>query len=342
LLFEKPRPSQCLWSKWTDIDGFVAFQPDGEQISLASSDGRVEYFNREDGRITGKKDRPYLGLVDFVVDNKGVECFFTGDGIVRSHDHPVDYVKTPQFREANCHEVLSPDGRRMVLVRDDGTVTIINAVTAEIIARFEKLVSQDDEVGGWVAISPDSRRVAVQTEVTKVELIDLATGKRQGELNLQGNSLMSMCFYGGHSRLVIAGEDNIVEFDTNSLRPISTMPLPKRGRSYLRISPNGKLWSLAFPKPGLYFDGSLLILDRRDPKAQWRILPGVRNFARIAWHPKNPEMCLISEAGVLSYWDFDRKMSPEELTESIVPEPRPKPPTFKSPFPKPVGPTIKK
>ncbi len=342
MLFDKPRPSQCVWAKWMDVWGFVAFQPDGEQISLAGPAGRVEYFDRTDGRITGKMERPYLSVVDFAVDSKGVECFLTHNGIVRSEGQPIDCLPIPQLRETNPHKELSPDGRRIVLVRADGSVSIINAITAEIIARFDKLVSQDKRVGGWVAISPNSQRAAIQTEVEKVTLIDLTTGKRQGELAHQGDNLVSMCFHGGHSRLVIAGEDNIVEFDTSSLRPISTMPIPKRGRCYLQISPNGKLWSLAFTKPGQFFDGSMLILDRRDPKSQWRILPGVRNFARVAWHPKKPEMCLISGAGVLSYWDFDRKMSPEELTNSIVPEPLPKPPTFKSPFPKPEGASIKK
>lgn len=342
MLFEKPRPSQCVWSKWTDLHGLVAFQPDGAKVSLADSAGRVEYFNREEGRPTGKQDRPYLGLRDFVVDKNGVEYFLTGNEIVSSEGQTVDYPPIAQLRESNSHEAISPDGRRIVLVRDDGTVTIVNTVTGDVIARFEKLVSQDSDVEGRVVISPDARRVAVQTEVAKVALIDLATGKRQGELSLKDDSLVSMCFHGGNSRLVIVGDDNIVEFDTSSLRPVSTMPSPKSGWNELRISPNGKLWSLAFRKPGRYFDGSVLILDRRDSKASWRILPGVRNSASVVWHPQKPEMCLISEAGVLSYWDLDRKMSPEELTASIVPERRPRQPPVKSPFPKPVGATIKK
>ena len=119
-----------------------------------------------------------------------------------------------------CHAALSPDGSRVVAVREDGGWIMAETSTGKQI----HAVSADKVSARFVAYQPDGKSFATVGEY--LTLWDAASGNRLRESRLGGKELQAACFSPGGKQLATAAKDgNIRIFDVSEGRLIKRIPI---------------------------------------------------------------------------------------------------------------------
>jgi len=171
----------------------MAYFPDGKRIISVSYDKTIRQWDLQAGKEIEEVQDVYEGYVYKVVVSRDGRWVMTAGGDeeykrkeLKAHEVERGIVKTFQdSRYINCIDI-SADGKLLASGSDhDGTVLIRGMDTGELVA--DSFKTGDDFVGA-VRFSPNSKKLAVQSDVGKcLEVWDVQTQKLDARVGKRGD-----------------------------------------------------------------------------------------------------------------------------------------------------------
>lgn len=157
--------------------GSIVFSPDGRLFAAGMENGDITVWTTTDGKLlhSFRNREKIIGAAELAFSPDGKKLVSVSGGwiIHWDMDH-MQSIKAVQFPFAACCGtiVLSPDGRFLAWVSDEGVV-LRDTETGEAVKKI--LIESDIYASG--AFSPDSRRIAVVSDSGKVEVWDVDGGE---------------------------------------------------------------------------------------------------------------------------------------------------------------------
>jgi WD40 repeat protein len=305
-----------VWDKTTgsvhalDVGGHgkvwsVAFRPGGLFIATGSDDGTLQVWDAATGAKVGKTMRQ-TGAVYSVAFSPNGQRIATGnsDAAVRVWDW-VSGAEVVRQRSGDDPQILvrsvafSPGGDRLVSGDDSGTVRLWDVRTGHQKAEFAA-----DKTVMSVAFSPEdvhgADRVAVGRIDGAIQLLDGQTLAPLGGSFKHPNSVNSVAFSPGGTRIVSGGSDNTVRvWDSTTHAPIGA-PLTGHHGEVSSVAFNGDATRIV--SGGL--DGSVRVWDA---VAGLPIPAGQGDrVAAVAFSPDGQRIASGGTDGTVMLWNTDR------------------------------------
>ena len=159
--------------------------------------------------------------------------------------HRFDLARGVEVHEATAPEsavaalAWSRDGSRIAVARDDGTVAILNAESAEVVARLENIEGSVWDVG----FAADDDRLFVVAE--EVLVVDVATGAILRKVPVPRTSCAGSLAVSPDGALVAAGGDELVLIEARTGETVKKLARDKNGLRQPAWSEDGKLVAAA-------------------------------------------------------------------------------------------------
>jgi WD40 repeat protein len=219
-----------LWMP-TDIDGPIAFSPNGRLVAAGESDGRVRVWTVSEGKKLSDWDLM--------------------PGVVRRPRTPSDRKEILYYRVSPI--IFSPDSKTMAVLGGSSTMYLCDPHTGKRLRSWD--VTKNDEDDGAVrslAFSNDWKRLACGTAHGKILWWDVETEKllRRSELPVQGKdfqgkpyrpSVYTVAFSPDGKMLVSGDGANVVRlWDVETGKEIAKLEGHKKDVTKVAFSPDGK------------------------------------------------------------------------------------------------------
>jgi WD40 repeat protein len=153
------------------------------------------------------------------------------------HAYRVGPLSTERGPEAHLDSVKLTMPDHIIVAGDDGTVRIL-----DMVGYVTQTVAGGGGIVIYAALSPDKERVALALAGGSAEIIDLATGKRNGVARGHEGWIMGLAFTPDSKRLVTAGADDTVRFWDLAGQPAGKPLQAGQGQVLgVAVSPRGDL-----------------------------------------------------------------------------------------------------
>lgn len=201
----------------------VRFSPAGDRIALATDDGTV-IFNTSDG----KKVAELEGKASSVAWSPDGSMLMVGTGDALRFWNVADYSKEFAAIPLDAQtliiriprEPFSPDGKRIVVLRQDDTAAVWQIDGPREAAILDGHAAPLTDA----SFSPDGRHVATAAKDKTVVVWDAATGKKIARLEGHGKAVREGRFSADGTRILTVGEDRTVRvWDAASGAAIATL-----------------------------------------------------------------------------------------------------------------------
>jgi WD40 repeat protein len=139
------------------------------------------------------------------------------------------------------HIAFGQDGKKLLAVAQDGTLTSWDLETRQPVHRWNPLHVKDSNVlyGYHVSFSPDTRLASVN-DGSVINVVDIQTGEQISQpLKGNVNNIGDMAFSPDGKMLASVGGKGVILWDLGNRNPLGLV-LHKHGGSSLTISPDGK------------------------------------------------------------------------------------------------------
>lgn len=221
------------------------FSPDGSKIVTASFDGSAKIYELATGKIihTLIDGSSSLNHAKFSPDGSMVITANSKLNVYNvSSGQLIQTIEVPNTRIGARRDIktaiYSPDGKNILLLDDEGAVSILNASTGELLYNLSKHIN----FVTFMQLSPGGDQVAIGGLYGDVKLIDLSTGKLVHTLkkhentvsgikfSLDGNSVLTSGGYGSYN-ISSVGTGKIVRSIEDE--EIKAMDLSADGASFI-------------------------------------------------------------------------------------------------------------
>ena len=220
-----------------NVDGRVAFSPDGTLVAAASEAGPVRALGRGDRRTDCGAERPRRGFQRRCLRPRRRTLAIYGAG----RDHPAlgrgDHERRGRppraHRPRSTASPYSPDGSLIASGSDDATVRLWDSPVARSPL---STINVGSNVYG-VAFSPDGTRLAAGCADTTIRLIDVATRQEVAELRGHTDYVHAVAWSPDGTRLVSGSGDLTVRvWDSLSIeaRARASQGMATRGDAPIR------------------------------------------------------------------------------------------------------------
>ncbi|MFG2128994.1 helix-turn-helix domain-containing protein [Streptomyces sp. NPDC048751] len=235
-----------------------------------------------------------LGAVGFGPNGRALAARATENGVIEIRDVATGRLRQSRALAVGDTAVLSPDGTRLALVGEKGSVRIWHLPTG---ALHTARTGHGQSVRA-LAFTPDSRTVAVldiEVGADQVTLLDAATGRTQRTIKPSTGSLLSLAFGpDGHTLATSGSNGSVKTWDART------------GRLQDSFGVSGEVASLAFSPDGRTLAASsargVQLWDLATSQA--RLTLPTRSLAGVAFSPDGRTLA-ISTGGSVGLWDVD-------------------------------------
>ncbi|WLD14620.1 WD40 repeat domain-containing protein [Planctellipticum variicoloris] len=303
---ENDPPPAVQWTVERKAAGLVGMSPSGALLFIGSHAGSAQIINVAAGALRSDGWAPFLATQAIampsedralIAEESGIVHFSTMSGMKR-----VPFTRPIVIRAAQ----FSPDGKRLVIVDDAGTILFLNTESGQIVASINNGVDEKRRQFPAVAVSGDNVLAAVSTGGNVVTLFKTETGEEAMKLPAPAGDPYVLCFHHDSQQLGAANAAKIWNWDLTRKEETWSMKASRFGILRLEISANGRYWAMLTHSASGHDEMSLHVLDREQLPERWRMLPAVRSDADFAWHPTLPQLAVYSNSGIVSYWEVDK------------------------------------
>ena len=341
----------------------VAWHPDGKKLLVSSYSGDLSTYEWEGSRLkwVHTQAKSSVPIVRYSPDGLHLALAVFGEGaqLLDAKTGKVDRV----LRRHNGHvNAMAFDGSGMRLATggNDGAVRVWDLTEARTSvaidsSRREKILvmaSNPAKSELALAIANDSRNPLTDSS-SRIELLDLATGKVRKDLRGNTGVLTSIAFNPAGDRLIAGGQDAKVHvWDTQLSKPLLTFTEHKTAIVGLAMMQNNlalsvdrdgevRVWEVASQRVVRSWKGAtspvvriavdeagtrLCLLDDNcmatlwdiasgEPKGARQLPPGVTEL-KLAWHAR--QVAIGDATGKIDLWDLDRFSDPKRISPSAT------------------------
>ncbi len=302
---QTPR-SELVWSSLERSQGRIAISPDGKNLLKANESGRVRFLSTTDGSLVGDQQGPFLSPKCVLLPRADHALIVFETGWVH-YDNQSGVKLFPLPKQVVFYDVrVSADGRRMVLISEDGAIQFVDLTTGKLLAELPKGVDFEKLLHVGLALSGDGSTAAITTAANQVTLFDTKTGKKRGQLLSKVGTVVTLQFLADDSRLAGMSDTHAVEWKLVDKSEVWSTKIGAGGTLRLVVSENGRYWAALTNHPTLDADAGLYVLDRKRSPEKWRSVPEIRTRSSFVWHPTEPRLFVSSFSGILTAWDVDK------------------------------------
>jgi WD40 repeat protein/tRNA A-37 threonylcarbamoyl transferase component Bud32 len=284
----------------------VAFYPDGSWLASASSDGTVRAWPATlplESQVLRAQSAPAL---DLAYSPDGATLATTAaDGVVTVWDvatgqvvrtWAAQRVATPSPRGARGQPppvAYSPDGSRIASGGPDGTVSVWDTGTGQLLQR------QRPHTGAVsrLAWSPDGTRIASVAEDAVIVIWEAATGQREHALRGHTRPVSTLAFTPDGRRLASSSWDKTVRiWDAATGAELNTLRGHDDPALGLALSRDGTRLASAGD------DNCVIVWDAATGR-QVRKLPHASSAVRVSFSPDGQRLASSSGEGMVHVWE---------------------------------------
>ncbi len=302
---ETPQPA-LLWSVMGRASGLVAASPSGTYLLTGSPAGQMRFLNVASGKLQGEDRAPFLSPETIVMPTDDRALFAHESGIIH-FDNKTGVKRLPFPRPIIIQTAqFSPDGKRLVIIDEAGTILFLDAETGQSVASVTNGVDEKHRERPVIAVSSDNALTAVSTGGNVVTLFRTETGAEITKLPAPAGDPFGLCFHHGSAQLGAASDTKIWNWDLAAKKETWSSNASRGGTSRLKVSENGRYWAVLTNNADPSADMLVHVFDRERMPERWRMLPTVRCYADFAWNPQQSQLAVYSISGIISYWDVDK------------------------------------
>jgi WD40 repeat protein len=317
-------------------DGYIylaAFSPDGTRIITGSDDKTARLWDAQTGEPIGEPLRHEAAVNIAAFSPKGERVLTASQDIAHVWEVPARPTESRPLPLGSSDAViaLSPDGRRLAIGSNDGSVRLCDSETGQ---RLRQMLGHEKQITALL-FSPDGHLLATGSEDNTARIWDAETGQQRGQPLAHDTEVEEISFSDDGKRM-LTRDFNARLWDTETgkllriLGPAYTTR-PSRAMNMVRInsailSPNGrrvltvsngkpemsdvdtgevisKRWE-AIPRETFSPDGNRILVHAPDGTMKTRIATaGERSGFSI--HYKDATACFSPDGRQILTWSSD-------------------------------------
>jgi len=218
-------------------------------------------------------------------------------------------VEIQTFRDVQASHLqsyaLSPDGRRVAVLRRDQSVRVCDAATGEDV---KTLIEPATAQCGTMAWSPDGKLLAIHGWDSTVRILNPATGELAGSFTDMGRTPIFLGFSPDSSTLVLVNQEAKVRLVDRAGRDIRMLDETLTGGRFIAFSADGRLMAAA------EVAGKVRIWDTKS----WKVLRDLDayNVRHLAFSPDGRVLATGSTIGEVRLWGGGGRSTPAPGADS--------------------------
>ena len=281
----------------------IAFTRDARRLVILTTDGKLALWDVTTRRQIKQAPGTFFHN-RFTLSTDGTRAI--GPSADRRSVRLVDLERGEEIRsftDANAAQMgtyaLSPDGRRVALVRRDQSVRISDATTGE---DLKTLVDPMLGQAGAMAWSPDGKLLVVHGWDSTVRYFDPATGDMKTSFPGVGYTPLFMGFSPDSAHLVMVTQESRIRIFDRTGRETATLDDVLTGGRFIAFSPDSRLMAASD------IAGKVRLWDTRT----WRRLRDIEAgpVRHLAFSPDGRHLAFAAIDGSVKLWGGSGGWSP--------------------------------
>ena len=283
----------------------VGFSPDGGEALASwfyqgpegSGPNWLERYDVRTGRALGRRvdaaEEPLAWKLPFVAGTGELVTVVAQTTVVR---HPRTLRQVRTYRGGGRMAALAPDGRRLALGREDGSVALLDLRTGQLRTASGRHAAAVTAM----SFTPDGRTLVSAGDDRRLIVWDVDAAAQRETLEGHGGRITEVAIAPDGRTLYSASRDqSVIAWDLAGHRRLGRpfVTGPERPAPDFAVSPDGKSVAVA------QADGSVTLIDVESTRRRTGPGEAPAGDVRVTFAPSGKELVVADQQGGLRVWD---------------------------------------